>query len=134
LHELALAEEIVSSLLDLARKEGGRVVSFKVVVGELAQHDGMRIEDLLAGFIKGTELSQAKMVVETEEAMIRCLQCNSRWGSRDLIKPLPEDQKEMIHYLPELLNSFSKCPACGNGKFEIEKGKGIRIAEVKLDI
>lgn len=133
LHELALAEGIVSAVLDLAFKRGGRITGFKVAIGELAQFDKRLIEDLLIELVKGTELKGAHIAIEVEKAVIKCLYCGSRWGFNELVEPLPDDEKEMIHFLPELLNSFSKCPACGKSDLEIEGGRSVRVVEVELD-
>jgi hydrogenase nickel incorporation protein HypA/HybF len=134
MHELALAEGIVSAVLDLARKKGGRVIGFKVAIGELAQFDKRLIEDLLRELIKGTELKDAHITVEVENAIIKCLYCDSKWGFQELVGPLPDEEKEMIHFLPELLNSFSRCPTCGRSDLEIEGGRSIRVVEVELDV
>ena len=134
MHELALAEGIISTVLDLAREKGGRVLGFKVAIGELAQFDKGLIRDLLAELIKGTELEGAKIDVETEKAEIKCLSCGSRWGFEDLVGSLGKDEREMIHFLPELVSSFSRCPACGKSDFEIEGGRSVRILEVELDV
>lgn len=134
MHELALVEGIISYILEIARKKGGYVVSFKVVIGEFAQFDKGLIKDLLTELVKGTELERANMIVETEKAVAICLYCNSKWGVNELLEPLPNDQREMIHFLPELLNSFSKCPNCGKSDLEIEKGRSVRVAEVELNV
>lgn len=134
LHELALVEGIISAVLDLARKKGGRVLGFSISIGELAQFDKTLIRDLLTELVKGTELEGANIDIETEKAVIKCLSCGSKWGFKELVGPLPEDWREMIHFLPELVSSFSKCPICGKSDFEIEEGRSVRIVEVELDV
>ena len=134
MHELALAEGIVLNVLDFARKSGRHIVGFRVAIGEFAQFNKRLVEELLIELVKGTELEKADMIVEVERAVIKCLYCNSKWGFHQLIKKLPDDQKEMIHFLPELLNSFSKCPNCGKSDFEIEKGRSVRLVGVELDV
>jgi len=129
-----LAEGIISYILDIVRKSGGHVVVFKVAVGEFSQFDKRLIEELLMELAKGTELERANIIVEIEKAMVNCLYCDSKWGFHELIEHLPDDQKEMIHFLPELLNSFSKCPTCGKSDLEIEKGRSVRVVEVELDV
>ncbi|MGB9659726.1 MAG: hydrogenase/urease maturation nickel metallochaperone HypA [Nitrososphaerales archaeon] len=134
MHELALVEGIISHVIDFAHERKGHVVSFKVAVGEFAQFDKRLIRELLVELVKGTELEKAKMIVEIERAETKCLYCNSKWGVNELLEPLSNDQKEMIHFLPELLNSFTKCPKCGKSDFEIEKGRSVRVAEVELNV
>lgn len=134
MHELALAEGIVSAILELAHKRKGRVIGFKVAVGELSQFDKRLIEELLIKLVEGTELKDASIVVEVENALIKCLYCGSKWGFDDLVEPLSKHEKEMVHFLPELLNSFSKCPSCEKSDLEIERGRSVRLVEVELDV
>ncbi|MEM2873110.1 MAG: hydrogenase/urease maturation nickel metallochaperone HypA [Nitrososphaerales archaeon] len=134
MHELALVEGIISNVIDFAHERKGHVVSFKVAIGEFAQFDKKLIKDLLVELVKGTELEKAKMIVKIEKAETKCLHCNSKWGVNELLEPLSNDQKEMIHFLPELLNSFTKCPNCGKSDFEIEKGRSVRVVEVELSV
>ncbi len=110
------------------------MLGFKVAIGELAQFDKNLIEDLLIELVKGTELNSAHMIVNVENAVIKCLYCGSKWGFRELIEPLPDDEKEMVHFLPELLSSFCKCPTCEKSDLEIEKGRSIRIVEVEIGV
>jgi hydrogenase nickel incorporation protein HypA/HybF len=134
LHELALAEGIILNILDFAHKSGRHIVGFRVAIGEFAQFNKKLVEELLIELVKGTELEKANITVEVERAVIKCLYCGSELEFHRLIKKLPNDQKEMIHFLPELLNSFSKCPDCGKSDFEIEKGRSVRLVEVELDV
>ncbi|MEM3437448.1 MAG: hydrogenase/urease maturation nickel metallochaperone HypA [Nitrososphaerales archaeon] len=134
MHELTLVEGIISYVLDIAHEKGRHVVSFKVVIGEFAQFNKDLIEDLLVELVKGTELENSKIKVETEKAVVICLYCNSKWGVDELLKPLNNDQREIIHFLPELLSSFSKCPNCGKSDLEIEKGRSVRVTEVELSV
>lgn len=132
MHELALAEGIISAILDIAHERGRRVKGFKVAVGELAQFDKDLIRYLLNELAKGTELEGASVSVEVERAVVKCLSCGSKLGFEELVKPLPEDWREAVHFLPELISSFSTCPRCGMSDFEIEGGRSVRILEVEL--
>jgi Zn finger protein HypA/HybF involved in hydrogenase expression len=134
LHELSLVEGIIEAVQETARDRGGRVKSFKVRVGELAQFDIRRIRELLVELKKGTQLEQARAVVVRERSRVRCLSCNSEWNFDDLVGPLQRNEKEMVHFLPELLSSYSKCPSCSKSYLEIEEGRSVRLAEVELDV
>ena len=75
LHELVLVEGLISEVLDLAHQKKGRVIGFKVAIGELAQFENSLIEELLFQLVKGTELETAKIVVEIEKSEVKCLYC-----------------------------------------------------------
>ncbi len=124
----------MDAVKETADDRGGRVKSFKVGVGELAQFDIRLVRRLLDDIRRGTPLEGAQVVVEQERSKVRCLGCGREWGFRELLGSLSEDEKEMVHFLPELLNSCTKCPSCSKSYFEIEKGRGVRVIEVVLDV
>ena len=107
--------------------------SVRVGVGELASFDIRLVRQLVDDVKKGTPLEGAKVTVEPEESRVKCLSCGSVWSFRDLSGGLSQDEREMMHFLPELLNSCSKCPSCSQSYFEIEEGRSVRIIEVVLD-
>jgi len=133
LHELSLVQGIVDAVQETAREKKGKVTSFKIEVGELSQFDIRLIRQLLADITKGTPLEGAKVIVQREKCRVRCLGCGNRWGFEQLTGTLSEKNKEMVHFLPELISSCSKCPSCSKSYFEIEAGRSVRVAEVTLD-
>jgi Zn finger protein HypA/HybF involved in hydrogenase expression len=124
----------MDAVMETADEKGGKVRSFRVGVGELAQFDVRLVRQLLEDMKEGTALQGASVVVEPEKSKIRCLACGKRWDFQDLAGPLTRDDKEMMHFLPELLNSCTKCPSCSKSYFEIEEGRSVRIIEVVLDV
>jgi hydrogenase nickel incorporation protein HypA/HybF len=134
LHELSLVQGILDAVNETASEKGGRVLSVRIGVGELAQFDIRLVRQLLRDLRKGTPLEGARVVVEPEKSKVKCLSCGRVWGVRDLAAPLSTDEREMMHFLPELLNSCSKCPSCSMSYFEIEEGRSVRIMEVVLDV
>lgn len=134
MHELVLVEGLISEVRELAHQKKGRVIGFKIAIGELAQFENSLIEELLFQLVKGTELETAKIVIEIEKSEVRCLYCGANSGFRELIAPLSENDKEMVHFFPELINAFSKCPKCENHDLEIKKGRSVRLVEVELDV
>ena len=134
MHELSLVQGIVDRVEEVADQKGGRVKSVRVGVGELAQFDIKLVRQLLEDVKGGTSLRSARITVEPEKSKIRCLGCGRHWNFNDLQGPLTRDEREMMHFLPELLNSCMKCPSCSKSYFEIEEGRSVRIIEVVLDV
>ena len=133
MHELSLVQGIVDAVQETANEKKGRVTGFKVEVGELSQFDIRLIRQLLADITRGTPLEGAKVVVRREKCRVRCLGCGGRWTFKELAGTLSADEKEMVHFLPELISSCSKCPSCSKSYFEIEAGRSVRVVEVTLD-
>jgi Zn finger protein HypA/HybF involved in hydrogenase expression len=127
-------EGIIDSIRETAQQSGGRVRSYRISVGELAQFDLRLVRELLKELSKGTPLYGAKAEVKSERSRVKCLSCGSVWRFDDIIRPLSGDEKEVVHFLPELLSSYSRCPSCSKSYFEIEEGRSVRIAEVILDV
>lgn len=119
---------------ETAKVKDGKVVSFKVGIGELAQFDTRLVRQLLSDLRTGTPLEGAAVTVETEKSKIKCLSCGAQLDFQKLVGTLSSDEREMVHFLPELLSSFSKCPSCSKSYFEIEEGRSVRVVEVVLDV
>jgi hydrogenase nickel insertion protein HypA len=134
MHELTLVQGIVDAVQETAKGKGGKVTSFRVRVGELSQFDIGLIRQLLADVRNGTSLEDAKVIIEREKCKVRCLGCGRVWSFKQLAGTLSMEEKEMVHFLPELISSCSKCPSCSKSYFEIESGRSVRVAEVVLDV
>ena len=132
MHELVIVSGIIEAVADLARRENKRVASFVVAVGELASFDKNLIEELLQEVKRGTIIEDSNVRVEVEEAEVLCKSCGSVWGFKELVEPLGENEKEMIHFLPELVSSFTTCPKCGSRDLEIKSGRGIRVRYIEF--
>ena len=124
----------MDAVQETAKEKNGKVTSFKVEVGELSQFDIRLIRQLLADIRKGTPLEGAKVIIEREKCKVRCLGCGREWGFQQLASTFSEEEKEMVHFLPELIGSCSKCPFCSKSYFEIESGRSVRLAEVVLGV
>ena len=67
-----------------------------------------------------------------EKSRVRCMSCRGTWDSQEMVKQWSVSDRELVHFLPELLNPRTKCPACSKSYFEIEEGRSIRLIEVVL--
>lgn len=133
MHELVVASGIVDAVSNYAREENRRVASFTVSIGELAGFNKDLIEGLLRDLVKNSPLENAKILVRLERATVKCLTCSSVWGLNDLVESLSESEREMIHFLPELVSAFSKCPKCSSHDLQIESGRSVRVVGVELE-
>jgi Zn finger protein HypA/HybF involved in hydrogenase expression len=132
-HELSLVNGILQAVEETAKETGGSVRSFRVGVGELAQFDLRLVRQLLEDSRRGTPLQDADVTIEVEQSKVRCMSCRREWNFRQLSGHMSEEEKEMVHFLPELLNSFARCPSCSRSFFEIEQGRSVRLIEVVFD-
>lgn len=127
-HEWALAEAIVKRLEEVARE--APISSAVIAVGELQSVDVEILTFAINELKRGTKLEGVHLLIEREPAELECSTCGYRWefGSSGL----SEEEREAIHYVPELAHAFVRCPRCGSPDFRIVRGRGVWIKDVKL--
>jgi hydrogenase nickel incorporation protein HypA/HybF len=129
MHEWALAEAVVSAVLEAAEKENLReVTEVRVKLGELQQIDPEVLIFAFQSLRKG-KLENAEFKIETVRAKLRCRVCGQRWRFNK--KNLDENMVEAIHFVPEVAHVYVKCPKCGSPDFEVVEGRGVWLSNVK---
>ncbi|MEM2947764.1 MAG: hydrogenase nickel incorporation protein HypA [Candidatus Bathyarchaeia archaeon] len=129
MHEWALAEAIISSVSQIAEKEGLKEVrEVKIKVGELQQVE-VEILEFALSELKMGKLKNVKFSIETVKAELQCRICGHKWFfSKDKID---EESAEAIHFVPETAHAYIKCPRCGSPDFEILHGRGVWLESVR---
>ena len=136
MHELALADAVITTALDAARREGIRhIVRIDVVVGELQRIKRDVFEFALREVLPAGEplLASAKIELEIEPVRFRCRPCSHDFGSSDTEGPPDADEQEAIHFIPELAHAFVRCPSCRSPDFEVTQGRGVAIRSIEGD-
>ena len=134
LHEWALAEAVVSALLNILQKERGKRVKKAVVkIGELQQIDKEIFEFALRKQVKKTPLEGFKPILEDVPAIFKCIACHHEWSFREATSGLDDGVRESIHFIPELAHTFIRCPKCSSQDFEVVRGSGVWIGEVEIE-
>ena len=134
MHEWSLAESVIETALSIVAKEQvKKVFSVKIKLGELQQIDVDIFELALKELSKGTLLENAKMEILSEEAVLKCRVCGYEWSFKSFLEKLDEEDSESIHFVPELVHVFAKCPKCGSKDFEIIKGRGVYIEGMEVE-
>ncbi|MEM1586952.1 MAG: hydrogenase nickel incorporation protein HypA [Candidatus Bathyarchaeia archaeon] len=129
MHEWALAEAIVSAVMETADREKLREVSSVVIlVGELQQVNREVLKFALKQ-LRPDKLAKTKFIIKTSRAKFICRVCGHKWLFRDSV--LPGDVMETIHFVPEVAHAYIKCPMCGSPDFEISGGRGVWIANIR---
>ena len=131
MHEWALAEGIIATVINYAKKNGmPEVKKVVVVLGELQDIEQEIVEFALNEMKKDTIANNAEFVFEEEKARFRCRNCGYEWDLKNSKDILNEDIRENIHFVPEVVHSFLSCPKCGSRDFEVISGRGIYIKEI----
>ncbi len=116
MHEQAYAEAIVKEI------EGMEKAKITIIIGELQNID----VDALRQYIE-LYLKQEKNAIDykVEKTIIKCNKCNNIFGLEKTV--IGEEEKELIHFIPEAIHAFIKCPQCGSKDIDVIQGRGIRI-------
>jgi len=136
MHEMALAEAVVTASLEAAAQNGVlKITRIEVRVGELQsiEADAFRaaIEDLVA--VHAGAAAGAVVDVAIDPARFRCRPCGRAFGLADTGGPGSEDASEAIHFIPELAHAFLRCPACASPDFEVTAGRGVSLGAIEGD-
>ncbi|MGB9857136.1 MAG: hydrogenase nickel incorporation protein HypA [Dictyoglomaceae bacterium] len=132
MHEWALADAVVSSVLALTqRKSLGEVREVFLKIGEIQQIDLEIFDFALKELSKGTLLETTKINYEIHPAIIHCNLCDYRWSYKESFDKLKDEEKEAIHFIPETIHVYICCPKCGSRDFDIEEGRGVWVEDVK---
>ena len=129
MHEWAIAEAVISTVSQIAEKEGLKKVSeVDIKIGELQQIE-LDILEFALSQLKTPESKNVKFNIETVRAELRCRVCGHQWIFSK--ERLNKDVAEAIHFVPEIAHTYVKCPKCGSPDFEILHGRGIWLESIK---
>ncbi|MBT9159727.1 MAG: hydrogenase nickel incorporation protein HypA [Dehalococcoidia bacterium] len=130
MHEWALAEGVISTALQVAEREGlNEITAIKIKMGELQQID-LEIFELALREISQSQLmvANARTELEREAAVLKCRVCGREWAFGDAL--LAEEERESIHFLPEIAHTYITCPECKSPDFQFVKGRGVWIDSI----
>jgi hydrogenase nickel incorporation protein HypA/HybF len=125
-HEWALAEAIILYIENQGVKRGRKLV---VKTGALQSIDREVLEFALRELIKEHGLELGEIEIVEEEPLLKCRNCGYEWRLDP--SSMSQDVRESIHFLPESIYAYYRCPRCGSIDFEIVKGRG--ISEIRVE-
>ncbi|MEM2105467.1 MAG: hydrogenase nickel incorporation protein HypA [Candidatus Bathyarchaeia archaeon] len=129
MHEWALAESVISTVSQIAKKEGLKEVSeVEIVVGELQQVE-LDIFEFALSQLKKPKFENTKFNIKIAKTQLKCRVCGHKWNFEK--ENLSQDDAEAIHFLPEVAHTYIRCPECGSPDFEVLQGRGIWLESIK---
>jgi hydrogenase nickel incorporation protein HypA/HybF len=113
MHELSIALSIVDLAEEEARKANAVTISkVDVEIGTMAGIDPDALLFAWDSVVQGTMAQQSTLVINTIQAEAHCLECG---------KDFPAE-----HF-------FVQCPHCSSYRYQITKGKELRISSLLVD-
>ena len=129
MHEWALAEAVIASVIEIAEKEElSEVTDVKITVGELQQIE-LDILEFVLSQLKKEKFGKTQFEIETKKAKLKCRVCDHRWFFGE--ENIDEETAEAIHFVPEIAYTCIRCSKCGSPDFEIMQGRGVWLERVK---
>jgi hydrogenase nickel incorporation protein HypA/HybF len=129
MHEWALAEALIAAASQIAMEEKlGEVTEVTVKVGELQQVE-LDILRFALSQLKPASFKNAKFHISRAKTELKCRVCGHTWVFKK--QDLDESTAEAIHVVPEVAHAYIKCPKCGSPDFEIVKGRGVWLENIK---
>lgn len=113
MHELSIAVSIVELAEEEALKVNSTSISkIEVEIGTMAGVETEALQFCWESAIEGTMAKKAELVIIKIQAEARCLECG---------KDFPIE-----HF-------FAECPSCHSFRYEITKGKELRVSSLMVD-
>lgn len=132
MHEWSLAQAIVEYSTNLMKERRiSRASEIVIKVGEIQNIDMEILNSALKGMLKGTPFEGVNFVYKVDEAILKCNKCGKEFSYRETLDALDEEEREAIHFIPEIIHIFVSCPRCGSKDFSIKKGRGIFVEEIR---
>lgn len=129
MHEWALAEAILNAATQLAKQEKLKgVTEVTIKIGELQQIEPKILRAALTQ-MKTDIFKNAKFHVLKSNSTLKCRVCNTTWQLN--LKKLDKNTAEAIHFVPEVVHTYIKCPNCRSPDFEIVTGRGVWLENIK---
>jgi len=131
-HEWSLAEAVIRYVKGVVgERSGSRARLVVLKLGRLQSIDREVFEFALRELSRseGVEIGELRMI--EEDPVLRCRRCGYTW-TVDMSR-VSEDVAEAIHFVPEVVHSFFKCPRCGSRDFEVVKGRGVYVERVEVE-
>ena len=133
MHEWALVDSVVKAAASVAEKERLKAVDeIVVVLGELQSIDRQAVDMIFEELKKDApeKVRSSRLVLETEKTLFKCRACGKTFASGEG-GALDAAEKEAVHFLPEAARVYLKCPACKSPDFQLERGRGIYVREIR---
>lgn len=123
MHEFSMAERIVRTVLDVASsRKASRVVQINLDIGELTFLGHEQLKFGIEVLTKGTISENAKVLITTKKAKIKCSNC----GYVGHVKYLGKEIHSMVP-IPILT-----CPKCGSSRATVAKGNECTVRSIRV--
>ncbi|MEG3224995.1 MAG: hydrogenase maturation nickel metallochaperone HypA [Methanobacteriales archaeon Met13] len=120
MHELSMAQAIVDTVLDAAKKNDAQeILEVTVEVGKLTMLNPEQLKFLMDIITEDTLLENAELIIEEIPVEIKCSSCDLKGKA---------STEGSDHYL-----TIVTCPECGERNVEITKGRECNVKNIRIE-
>jgi hydrogenase nickel incorporation protein HypA/HybF len=113
MHELSIAISIIELAEEEARKANATSISkIEVEIGDMAGIEKEALQFCWDSAIQGTMAGEAELVIHSVAGEAHCLECGTDFP--------------IEHF-------FAECPSCKSYRYEVTKGKELRVSSLMVD-
>ncbi len=134
MHEWALAEAVITTALNVAKKENiTKITSVTVQLGELQQINEEIFRYALDELVELHKKHFSKVTIDIiiEKTGLQCNHCGYTWLFESVKDFLEDDEAEAIHFIPEVAFVHTRCPHCSSPDFRITQGRGVSLVSIQ---
>lgn len=131
MHEWALSDSVAHAAAALLKENKLKTIEeITVVLGQVQDISAKVFKEIFDEVkLQHPGVENALLKLEQEDGLFKCNNCGFEFGfDRDTLE---HNTAEDIHFLPETLRLYIKCPKCGSQDFNIVKGRGLYIKDIK---
>ena len=134
MHEWSLADAVVATVDKIFKENNATAVkSVTLLIGELQRIDREVFNFGLENLLRDHPYGLSVFRFDTEPAAFCCNYCQNEWNLAQT-PAAQEQEQEAIHFLPEAAHVYLRCPECGSSDFAVQKGRGVTIGSIELEV
>lgn len=131
-HEWALADALARYIVYRIGGEGKKNIKRIIVrLGVLQSIDKEILGFALKEILESMGYRVKEIDFDDEEPVLKCRKCGYEW--KPDMNVFDETIREAIHFVPETIFSYYKCPRCGSRDFDIVKGRGVDVTLIEVE-
>lgn len=122
MHDIAAAQSIAQTVLEVARAEGAtRVERIHLALGAMTMLDPEQLSFWLEQILRGTIAEGAEVAIEHRPLTVRCAACGFEG-------PVETPEDPIYHLMPFVPD----CPACGDNELRVLSGNECIVESMRV--